>query len=121
VELRFAPPLEPPRREWFLAGTETRSVELADAARVAPRILSPPDAATIALDPDIPAASQQLLLAARSSVADHVLVLDGEVLGSAGRIHRWSPTPGRHELALRAGSSAEAIDSVAFEVRGAVR
>jgi penicillin-binding protein 1C len=121
AEISFAPPIEPPRREWFLAGTETRRVELADAARVAPRIVSPPDGATIALDPDIPPASQKVLVAARSSAPGHVLELDGTPLGPAGEVHRWSPTPGRHELLLRSAASAEPVDSVAFEVRGAAR
>ena len=52
---------------------------------------------------------------------DHVLELDGEPLGSAGEVHRWPPTPGRHVLALRGAGSAGPIDSVAFEVRGAPR
>jgi penicillin-binding protein 1C len=117
----FAPPIEPPRREWFLAGTEARRIELADAARVAPRIVSPPDGATIALDPDIPAASQKVLLAARASLPGSLLELDGTLLGPAGEVHRWSPTPGRHELRLRSAASADPVDSVAFEVRGAGR
>ena len=116
AELAFDPPLEPPRREWFLAGTETRRVGVADAARVAPRIVSPPDGATIALDPDIPAASQRVLLAARAAAPGATLALDGATLGSARELHRFAPTPGRHVLALR-GAGGEALDSVAFEVR----
>jgi penicillin-binding protein 1C len=121
AEVAFAPALEPPRREWFVAGTETHRVELADDARVAPRIVSPPDGAIVALDPDIPLANQRVLLAARTAARDHELRLDGAPLGPADAPQRWLPTPGRHVLTLGVAGSAHPLDQVSFEVRGAAR
>jgi penicillin-binding protein 1C len=116
-ELAFEPPLEPPRREWFLAGTQTHLVSLADLASAAPRIVAPPDGAIVALDPDIPLANQRLLLAARALGAGHELRLDGVRVGTASETHRWLPTPGRHELTLARVGSERALDAVTFEVR----
>jgi len=121
AEVAFAPALEPPRREWFLAGTETREVALADDARAAPRIVSPPDGAILALDPDIPLANQRVLLAARSGVPGHELRLDGAPVGPASSPRPWLPTPGRHVLSLGVAGDAGVVDSVSFEVRGEAR
>ena len=63
----FADAVEPPRAEWFLAGTEPpRPQPLAPDRRASsPR----PTAAVIALDPDIPAARQRLAFEARAASA----------------------------------------------------
>src|SRR5262249_59991874 len=50
-QVAFSPPVEPPRREWFLAGTDTRLVARADDARAAPRSGSPPAGASSPLHP----------------------------------------------------------------------
>jgi penicillin-binding protein 1C len=120
-EVAFSPPVEPPRREWFLAGTQTRRVELVPDARAAPRIVSPPDGAILALDPDIPPANQRVLLAVRSAARGHELHLDGISLGPATRPVAWLPTSGRHVLTLSGPGNAHAIDAVRFEVRGGTR
>jgi len=117
-QVTFAPALEPPRREWFLAGTETRLVVLSDDARLAPRIVSPPDGAILALDPDIPLANQRVLIAARIAEPGYVLRLDGALLGAADAPRPWLPTPGRHILTLGVAGGALTLDSVSFEVRG---
>jgi penicillin-binding protein 1C len=117
-EVAFSPPLEPPRREWFLAGTQMRRVVLVPEARAAARIVSPPDGAILAVDPDIPPENQRVLLAARSAAHGHELHLDGISLGPAAQPVAWPPTPGRHELTLSAPGKAQAIDVVRFEVRG---
>jgi penicillin-binding protein 1C len=44
-------------------------------------------------------------------------VLDGKRVGS-GRMMRWAPWPGRHELTLLT-PSGRAVQTVRFEVRGA--
>jgi len=105
---------EPARREWFLEGTErpwdgaAPRPPLADA----PRIVSPAPDTVIALDPEIPAARQRVVLEARGAGA---LVLDGLPLG--GTRHLWSPRPGRHSLAL-VDHQGRALAGVAFLVRG---
>jgi penicillin-binding protein 1C len=117
--VRFEPPVEPARNEWFVAGTETALVQLAGSGG-RPRIAAPPDGVIVALDPDIPAGNQRLVFDAEGV---HGLqaewVLDGEPIGPAGEPVRWAPVPGRHRLALRAGGRE--LDAVAFRVRGVPR
>ena len=109
---------EPPRDEWFIAGTEP-----APAARpgspvresAVPRfgIVSPRDGSIFALDPDMPPAAQRL----RFEGEHGVWWLDGKRLGAGASID-WAPWPGRHELRL-IGRGGEVLQTVRFEVRGA--
>jgi penicillin-binding protein 1C len=114
--IRYEPPIEPPRREWFVVGTESEVIRLAVAGGSAPRIESPPRNVIIALDPDIPARHQQVWLKARGSEAAS-FVLDGAALGSAAHPLAWAPYPGNHLLELR-GGNGKVLDSVRFQVRG---
>jgi penicillin-binding protein 1C len=114
--VRFEPAIEPPRIEWFAAGSERAVVRLASAGLL-PRIVSPTAGSIIALDPDIPPANQRLALAA-SAPAGARLELDGKVLGSADKAHAWFPWPGAHALRLK-GPGGELLHEVTFEVRGA--
>jgi penicillin-binding protein 1C len=124
--------------EWYLAGTEPapeRASTLAesDPTRGAPRVatgaasrgdesrerrtrraapfgIETPRAGTvIALDPDIPAAAQRVVLRG----APGQWLLDGQPLGHGSRIE-WLPRPGHHVLERR---DALASDRVDFEVR----
>lgn len=65
----------------------------------------------LALDPDIPAAAQQLVL---RGPAGH-WSMDGRAIGQGAQVV-WSPTPGRHVVELR-GADRQLVDRVAFEVR----
>ncbi|MBA2594254.1 MAG: hypothetical protein M3495_03410 [Pseudomonadota bacterium] len=65
-DLVFTPPIETPRREWFLADTAMRRIALPVPRRAA-RISSIP-AASIALHPDIPAERQRLFLRAEPAL-----------------------------------------------------
>lgn len=117
--VRFEPPLEPARVEWFVAGTEAPLVQLASAGG-RPRIVSPPDGVIVALDPDIPPGNQRLVFNAagvRGVAAEWVL--DGTPIGAAGEPVRWAPVPGAHRLVLRADGGE--LDAVSFRVRGASR
>ena len=107
---------EPPRREWFIAGTE-RSVVRAAQAQALARISYPAEGMVIALDPDIPPGRQRLplQLSARGA-AGWQWRLDGRPAGRADRPSRWLPQPGRHRLALVDDRGIE-LDAVAFEVR----
>lgn len=113
-ELAFVPALEPARREWFLAGTALDRVELAGPSH-SPAIVYPNEGAVFALDPDIPAEKQRVVL--RGNGRDGRWWLDGRELGDARAPYFWAPTPGRHQLALRDRSGRE-IARVSFEVRG---
>jgi penicillin-binding protein 1C len=110
----FDPPIEPPRAEWFVAGTEPGPVRAAQLAASA-RIRTPADGAVLAVDPDIPHASQWVVLEADGAPLDARWVLDGAALGSAAQPMRWAPVPGRHRLTLESGGVA--VDAVAFRVR----
>jgi penicillin-binding protein 1C len=111
--------LEAPRTEWFLAGTESAHVTLSSAAGSAARLIaSPDDRSVIALDPDIPPAVQRLRFeVAGAPPRGSAWRLDGRRLGAATPLP-WSPWPGHHVLELVDAKGA-ALDSVAFDVRGA--
>jgi penicillin-binding protein 1C len=105
------------RTEWFVDGTQP-VLAMTDTASPRPRIASPVSGTVIAIDPDIPAASQRVTFESRGT--DRLVWrLDGVVLGpSAGRV-LWRPEPGRHVLQLV--DDAERVrDAVTFQVRGGV-
>jgi len=106
--------LEPSRPELYIAGTETRRSAVVQRVR-APRfgITSPLDGSLFAIDPDMPPAAQRITFEGENGT----WMLDGKRLG-AGRMLRWSPWPGRHELTLLA-PNGKVVASVRFEVRGA--
>ena len=112
----FADAAEPPRREWFLDGTEPLRAEAVRAS--APRIVAPSDGSVIAVDPDIPAPRQRVAFAAADAGGAARWLLDGTDLGPAAAITLWSPVPGAHVLTLVDGG-ARPLGSVRFEVRGA--
>jgi penicillin-binding protein 1C len=117
--ITFAPAVEPPRSEYFVAGTERKLVELAGGqGALAPRIIYPLAGTIIALDPDIPFERQRVAFNAASSKGDVNWELDGVKLGHAAKSASWFPMPGRHVLKL-VDSKGVALDEVAFEVRGA--
>ena len=119
LAVRFAPAdkvREPPREEWFLAGTGMRVVQLAEAQALA-RIAYPGQGTVVALDPDIPPARQRIALQLSGPPgAGWQWRLDGAPLGGAAREVLWRPRPGSHRLALH-GADGREIEAVSFEVR----
>lgn len=120
ARVHFEPAIEPARDELFVRGTELRTVALAPALARA-GIAYPPDGTRIALDPDIPPASQRVLLRARPGpgTAQARWSIDGREAGRGERL-AWFPTPGAHRIALRAADGA-LLEEVRIEVRGATR
>jgi len=115
VAVRFEPAREPPRDDWFVAGTGRalqRSGSQADAS-LPFGITSPRDGSLFALDPDIPPHAQKIVFEGERGA----WMLDGVRLATADRV-LWSPWPGRHRLTLL-GANREALQTVTFEVRGA--
>ena len=121
-------PLEPARREWFVAGSEVSTIDSialrADSMPATgskslknslPKITSPAQGTIIALDPDIPPQHQRLQLRATGSNARWLL--NGTSLGAAKDI-AWLPMPGRHTLQL-VEAQGKVVDEIQFEVRGA--
>jgi penicillin-binding protein 1C len=113
VSMSYADAREPPRGEWFVAGTEPERPLAARSSAMPAGITSPADGAIHALDPDMPPAVQRITFAG----ATGTWVLNGRRLGRGGQMS-WAPWPGRHELRLLAADGQE-LDRVRFEVRGA--
>ncbi|MBA5688992.1 penicillin-binding protein 1C [Rugamonas apoptosis] len=114
-QIAFQPALEAPRAEWFLAGTESPVVALLDDGRRAPRILYPGQSSIIAIDPDIPDASQRVTFQAQAGQGLQWR-LDGALLGQAGADYAWRPVAGPHLLAL-VDADARVIAETRFHVR----
>jgi penicillin-binding protein 1C len=124
----FEPPVEGARREWFVRGTAMETVrasgrrndEDGDAATaLTPRIRYPAPGMIIALDPDIPPASQRVAFVASAYVTGAHWELDASVLPDRAERALWAPTLGRHVLVL-ADAQGVATSRVEFEVRGSV-
>lgn len=115
-QVRFDPPREPPRQEWFLYGTEMSVVREAGATRLA-RIAYPGEGSILALDPDIPPPRQRIALKLSGPAAiGWRWQVDGEKPQRADRAALWRPSPGPHRLVLLDGAGRE-IDRVSFSVR----
>ncbi len=117
--------IEPPRNEWFIAGTQqavfaapahAQQAAGADGAgEPAGRIEAPADGTILALDPDIPPKRQRLLL--RANIGNGQWKIDGKPVGH-GHTQAWLPLPGRHRIELYSRRGA-LLDTVRIEVRGA--
>jgi penicillin-binding protein 1C len=115
VRIRFEQGTEPPREEWFAAGTAQALQRSGSQVGAATRfgITSPRDGSIFALDPDMPPVAQRI--AFEGERGDWVL--DGKRLATTDRLF-WSPWPGRHRLTLL-GAGRQLLQTVVFEVRGA--
>jgi penicillin-binding protein 1C len=70
----------------------------------------------IALDPDIPAAHQRVVLVGDGASAALRWVLNGEDLGAVTGPLLWEPAPGTPALSL-VDDERRTLDTVRFEVR----
>ncbi|MDQ7990574.1 MAG: transglycosylase domain-containing protein [Candidatus Dactylopiibacterium sp.] len=109
--IRFEPPAEPPRREWFLEGSAVELVTVLPDGR-AGVIRSPATGAVVTLASGRHA--QYLILQAAGSVALRWWV-NGSFAGQGERV-AWQATPGRHQLLLT-DADGRRLDSAEFEVR----
>ena len=105
-EVVFAPAVEPSRREWFVAGTESSTKshndQHADHRGSAARACTG-DGTVIAPDPDIPAARQSMLVRPMLLQATRVcLKLGARPLAPCGVREAMIrlPEPGRHQIRL---------------------
>jgi penicillin-binding protein 1C len=114
--IRFANGVEPPRADYFLAGTGQATLEEAPPAARRAHIVSPVSGAVYALDPDIPASRQRIRFAALGATRGERWRLDMRDLGDAGTNPLVLPSPGAHRLIL-VGSDGRARDQVLFTVR----
>jgi penicillin-binding protein 1C len=115
----FAPAVEPPRQEWYLSGAvvaDRQSTALPQDAL--PRIESPANGMVIAIDPDIPAGHQRVLISVQGAQRTMRLLLNDRILGPATSQQLWTPRVGTYHLTLEDGHGG-AISRVSFTVRGA--
>lgn len=126
VDVRFEGIAEPPRREWFLAGTETPLIALAGEAgdTAQSSIAYPAEGLVIAIDPDIPLAAERVVFRMTPERADRrwqLTRLSGTPCREALPTNAaWPPQPGDWRLELLdAEGKVEA--AVKFSVRGSAR
>jgi penicillin-binding protein 1C len=116
ADVHFTPAVEPARREYYLAGTESMDVRLPDRTdRQVARIAYPGRGAILALDPDIPAGHERVFFEIAPASDDYVVRIDDTLVSAHSG---WQPVPGRHRAALLDRHGA-VLDQTEFEVRGA--
>ena len=114
----FSPSVEPVRSEWYLTGTEMANRTVAAVPEsTRPHIESPANGMVIAIDPDIPADHQRVLISVHGAENTMRLKLNGLLLGSAATKQLWDPRPGAYYLTLE-DSKGRQVDRVFFTVRG---
>ena len=115
-EIEFTRGAEPPRREWFIQGTEPNSRDRR-MGQLNPRIIYPPSGTVIALDPDIPPDLQKVFFISQSTEEGLRWSMNGNPMEGHGRTLSWFPMAGRFLLSL-SDQEGRVVDSVHFEVRG---
>ncbi|ALU90127.1 penicillin-binding 2 protein [Herbaspirillum rubrisubalbicans M1] len=139
--IRYEQEVEAARTEYFLPGTAQSDIRIAHVREIRPAITYPTAGMLAALDPDIPPARQRIRFRAQGAPVGSRWRLDGKLIPQevmqAGRVKaqkvsantsatgeeelgfEWMPWPGKHVLVLQDQGGKE-LDSVRFEVRGAV-
>jgi penicillin-binding protein 1C len=112
-------PFQPHRREWFFRGTEPIAFDQ-NISLKEEKIVYPVSGTIFTLDPDIPPVHQKLIFQAEQRNRSLRWRLNGDDLGPAGGLLAWPPERGKYELSLVAEEN-RVIDSVQFEVRGALK
>ena len=118
-KIEFKPAIESARKEWFIEGTESDVVTIANPQQKIANILYPGNGVVIAIDPDIPLQNQRVRFKAAGG-ANLTWQLDGKASGSAAVDHDWLPAQGRHNLYL-VDVNKKLVDKVQFDVRGIIR
>ena len=112
----YRPAFESPRREWFIAGTESAVIAVLDDSVRPAAIVYPASDSILALDPDIPPHLQRVFFRAQAGQGLR-WVLDGKELGPAAESVSWRPVPGSHLLALL-DVKGKIVARTPFQVRG---
>ena len=112
----FTDTREQARQEFFVRGTAQTRVAAAPAEAHRPRFTNPVAGSVYALDPDIPADRQRLVIGVSGSAAAHRIQLDSRDLGPADHGEPVMPGPGLHRLRLVDGGG-RIVDQILFTVR----
>lgn len=100
AQVSFDPPVETPRKEWFVRGTEVALSSPAEMTPLeAPAILVPRSSDR----PLLLAEDESILLEATPAAADAQWWVDGVILGEGQQLN-WSPAAGHHRVELRSPS-----------------
>lgn len=115
--IRFEPPIEAPRRELFLPGTEQSVITL--PTDTTPHIIGLGNGDTVQLNASLPAAWQSIRIAAQPMQPDWIWQLDTAAVPLAqlqpDASWRYTPQPGTHQISL-IDSDGKLLDSVTFSV-----
>lgn len=115
-QIAFADGIEPPRTEYFIAGTGQAVIGAAPPAARRPRITSPVAGSVYAIDPDIPLERQRMAVLLAGELVGHRLTLDRRDLGPADKKPLVLAGPGAHRLMLH-DAGGKVVDSLIFTVR----
>jgi len=108
--------LEPDRDEWFVEGTQIEHVVPVGSVAGRAHLESPANGAIFAIDPDIPASRQRIVLRARGAGSDERFVLPDGSIVAASEPYLWEPTRGHYAMALVA-ADGRVLDRAKIEVR----
>ena len=114
--------VEAGRDEWFLRGTEPANTVIAvrETSGAGARILTPTDGTIIALDPDIPATNQRVLLKSGDAAQAGCWTVNDESQGCSATPVPWAPVAGDAVIRLLDATGKER-DRVAVVVRGLLK
>jgi penicillin-binding protein 1C len=114
-ELNYSPVIDSPAEEWFIRGTEPRTIRKIE--QLNQRIAYPPQGTVIALDPDIPPELQKVFFVSQSNEEGLRWRLNDDLLEGTRKTLSWSPKTGKYILSL-SDREGTVVDAVHFEVRG---
>lgn len=112
--VKFDPPIEASREEWFRTGHVRHVVHVVTKKDRLARIVAPVDGSIFAIDPDIPPANQQMIFQVDGKTDHLALRLDGKPWM---RNAAWFPVPGKHKLELVSSLTGKVLDHASFSVR----
>ncbi len=112
--IKFVPPIEPEREEFFISKTEPQGQEIIISDQKIPKIIYPPDQSIFALDPSLPLSQQKLYI--HTTCNNCLLYSDNNKIGEGKNIFIIDITRGRHSLEL-VDPLGIILDKKEYEVR----
>jgi penicillin-binding protein 1C len=108
--------LEPDRDEWFVEGTQLADVVRVVSSGGTARLESPSNGAIFAIDPDIPATRQRIVLRAKGAGDEDRFVLPDGRKVAANEPFLWQPSRGKQSFVL-VSASGRVLDRSQIEIR----